>query len=148
MAHYLLRNGVSFVKLSNLPVNGLSLAVREGLMKALDRAHADKSEGLVIYGDGKNFCAGADITEFSTGKFKHDPDLNKVLAAMDNFDRPLLAAIDGVALGGGLEVALACQWRLASPSAMVGLPEVHLGILPGAGGTQRLPRLVGLEKVR
>lgn len=147
MAQYLLKNGVSFVKMSNLPVNGLSLAVRDGLMKALDQARSDKTAGLVIFGDGKNFCAGADISEFSTGKFMHEPDLNMVLASMDDFDKPLLAAIDGVALGGGLEVALTCQWRLASPLAMVGLPEVHLGILPGAGGTQRLPRLVGVEKV-
>lgn len=145
-AQYMLKKGVSFVKLSNLPVNGLALGVREGLMRALDQARVDKSSGLVVFGDGKNFCAGADIAEFSTGKFKHEPDLNMVLESMDAFENPLIAAIDGVALGGGLELALTCHWRIASPKAMVGLPEVHLGLLPGAGGTQRLPRLIGVEK--
>lgn len=120
--------------------------MREGVMKALDQVRIDKPDGLVIFGDGKNFSAGADIAEFSKGKHLIRPGLTDVIAALDDVDRPVLACINGVALGGGLEVALSCHWRYASPTALVGLPEVHLGILPGGGGTQRLPRLIGVEK--
>ncbi|CAE7267259.1 ehhadh, partial [Symbiodinium microadriaticum] len=114
-------------------------------MRGLDQARQDKGDGLVLFGE-KNFSAGADIAEFASGKHRVSPGLNEVLCALDNFDKPLLACINGVALGGGLETALSCQWRLCSPKTVVGLPEVHLGILPGAGGTQRLPRLIGVEK--
>jgi 3-hydroxyacyl-CoA dehydrogenase len=163
-AQYFLRGGISFIKFSNPPVNGLSLGVREGIMRYIEQvcstnltklalfhlvssqARADKSEGLVLFGDGKNFSAGADITEFSKGLHLSAPGLNDVIGALDEYERPLVACMNGVALGGGLELALSCQWRFASPNAFVGLPEVHLGLLPGAGGTQRLPRVVGVEK--
>lgn len=146
MAQYLKRNGISFIKLINPPVNGFSLAVREGVMKCLDQAHQEKTNGVVIFGDGKNFSAGADISEFSKGKHLIRPGLNEVIDALDNFNKPIIACINGVALGGGLEVALSCHWRIASPTSIFGLPEVNLGILPGAGGTQRLPRLIGIDK--
>jgi 3-hydroxyacyl-CoA dehydrogenase len=131
MAQYFLKNRVSFIRFSNLPVNGLSLAVRDGIMRGLDTAKKDKVDGLVLFGEGKNFSAGADISEFAKGKHLLSPSLNEVLEALDDFDKPLLACINGVALGGGLETALSCQWRLSSPKALIGLPEVHLGILPG-----------------
>lgn len=115
-------------------------------MRGLDQARRDRSQGIVIYGDGKNFSAGADISEFSKGKHLISPGLNEVIASLDDYEKPIIACINGVALGGGLEVALSCHWRLGSPASLVGLPEVHLGILPGAGGTQRLPRLIGVEK--
>mmetsp|Transcript_24821 Transcript_24821/g.25449 ORF Transcript_24821/g.25449 Transcript_24821/m.25449 type:complete len:716 (-) Transcript_24821:46-2193(-) len=146
MAQYLQRNGLSFIKLINPPVNGFSLAVREGVMRCLEQARQEKSNGVVIFGDGKNFSAGADISEFSKGKHLIQPSLNEVIDTLDNFNKPIVACINGVALGGGLEVALSCHWRVATSPSIFGLPEVNLGILPGAGGTQRLPRLIGIDK--
>lgn len=148
MAQYIFRKNsqAAFIKLVNPPVNGFSLAVREGVMRGLDQARKDKSRGIVIFGEGKNFSAGADIAEFSKGKHLIRPGLTEVIASIDDLDVPVLACINGVALGGGLEVALSCHWRTASATSIVGLPEVNLGILPGAGGTQRLPRLIGVEK--
>lgn len=131
MAQYFLKNRVSFIRLCNPPVNGLSLSVRDGIMRGLDMARKDKVDGLVLFGEGKNFSAGADIAEFAKGRHLLSPSLNEVLESLDDFDKPLLACINGVALGGGLETALSCQWRLCSPKSIVGLPEVHLGILPG-----------------
>lgn len=139
---YSLRDGVAIATIDNPPVNALSAAVRAGLLAAVRRAAEDaEAAGLVITGAGAAFIAGADITEF--GKPPAPPALGDVIAAMEASPKPVVAAIQGVALGGGLEVALGCDARLAGPKARLGLPEVKLGILPGAGGTQRAPRLIG-----
>ncbi len=137
------RDGVLVVTIDNAPVNATSADVRGGLEKAL--AHAETTDdvvGVVITGAGRTFIGGADIKEF--GKPAIDPTLPSVIEKIENLSKPVVAALNGAALGGGLEVALACHFRVASPAAQVGLPEVKLGIVPGAGGTQRLPRLVGI----
>ncbi|MBP1849616.1 3-hydroxyacyl-CoA dehydrogenase NAD-binding domain-containing protein [Rhizobium halophytocola] len=135
-------DGVLVVTIDNPPVNATGAAVRAGLMAALDQARTDALvAAVVITGAGKTFIGGADIREF--GKPPVDPALPAVIAAIEAFDKPVVAAINGAALGGGLEVALACHGRVAGQTASLGLPEVHLGLVPGAGGTQRLPRLVG-----
>ena len=127
------------------PVNALSHVVREGLVKALDAlASNDAVKAIVLACAGRTFFAGADITEF--GKPKLEPLLQQVIAALERSPKPIVAAIHGTALGGGLEVALGCHFRIAAPTAKVGLPEITLGLLAGAGGTQRLPRLIGPEK--
>ncbi|WP_370187735.1 3-hydroxyacyl-CoA dehydrogenase NAD-binding domain-containing protein [Qipengyuania sp.] len=128
----------------NPPVNALGQAVRAGLNDAIGEALSDDTiEAVVIRCDGQTFFAGADITEF--GKPPVGPNLPETLDAMEASDKPVVAAIHGTALGGGCEVALACHYRVAVPSAKLGLPEVKLGLIPGAAGTQRLPRLVGAE---
>jgi 3-hydroxyacyl-CoA dehydrogenase len=139
------RNSVSIITVDSPPVNALSHAVRSGLADALRQALADSAtESIVLHCKGRTFIAGADITEF--GKPPKEPLLGAVIEAYDASTKPVVAAIHGTALGGGLEVALGCNYRVATPDAKCGLPEVKLGILPGAGGTQRLPRLVGVEK--
>ncbi|WP_095012721.1 3-hydroxyacyl-CoA dehydrogenase NAD-binding domain-containing protein [Tsuneonella mangrovi] len=139
------RDGEVLVVISNNPpVNALGQAVRAGLKEAIEAGLADDSvEAIVIRCDGRTFFAGADITEF--GKPPVGPSLPEVLDAMEAGDKPVVAAIHGTALGGGCEVALACHYRVAVPSAKMGLPEVKLGLIPGAGGTQRLPRVIGAE---
>ncbi|WP_128893185.1 3-hydroxyacyl-CoA dehydrogenase NAD-binding domain-containing protein [Erythrobacter sp. HKB08] len=128
----------------NPPVNALGQAVRQGLADGIEEALGDDSvEAVVIRCDGRTFFAGADITEF--GKPPQGPSLPEALDKMEASDKPVVAAIHGTALGGGCEVALACHYRVAVPSAKLGLPEVKLGLIPGAAGTQRLPRLVGAE---
>ena len=128
----------------NPPVNALGQAVREGLKAAIEQAAADDAiKAIVIRCEGRTFFAGADITEF--GKPPQGPSLPEVCAAIEASDKPVVAAIHGTALGGGCEIALACHYRVAVPSAKLGLPEVKLGLIPGAAGTQRLPRLVGAE---
>ena len=128
----------------NPPVNALGAAVRQGLEAAIKEGVADASiAAMVIRCDGRTFFAGADITEF--GKPPKGASLHDVIEMMDASPKPIVAAIHGTALGGGCEVALACHYRVAVPSAKLGLPEVKLGLLPGAGGTQRLPRVIGLE---
>ena len=135
---------VLVITIDNPPVNALRLAVREGLIAAVDALEADSSlVGGIITGEGRAFIAGADITEF--GKPPMNPNLNDAVYKIEGSAKPIVAAINGVALGGGLEVALGCHARIAHPKARVGLPEVHLGLLPGAGGTQRLPRVAGVE---
>jgi 3-hydroxyacyl-CoA dehydrogenase len=137
--------GIAVIKINNPPVNALGHAVREGLFAAINQAVADETVHAVVLGcDGRTFFAGADITEF--GRPLKQPGLHEVIAAFEASPKPIVAAIFGTALGGGLEIALGCHFRVASADARVGLPEVKLGILPGAGGTQRLPRLVGPEK--
>src|SRR5438876_11247756 len=136
---------VLIVLSNNPPVNALSTAVRQGLVEAIAEAEADDSvNAIVIACEGQTFFAGADITEF--GKPPQQPWLPAVVDTIEYCSKPVVAAIHGTALGGGLEVALACHYRVAVKSARLGLPEVKLGILPGAGGTQRLPRVVGVEK--
>jgi len=130
---------------NNPPVNALGHAVREGLVKAIEQADADAGvKAVVIACEGQTFFAGADITEF--GKPMQLPMLPTVVDIIENCTKPVVAAIHGTALGGGLEVALSCHYRVALPSAKLGVPEVKLGLLPGAGGTQRLPRVAGVEK--
>ena len=139
------RNGVAIVTLQNPPVNGLGFAVRTELEAALRTATDDDTvQALVITGDGKMFSGGADIREFGQPPPEGTPPLPKLIDTIEASDKPVIAAIHGVALGGGCEVTLGCHVRLATPDARVGLPEVTLGILPGAGGTQRMPRLVGV----
>ncbi|CAK9065984.1 unnamed protein product [Durusdinium trenchii] len=136
---------VAILTMDNKPVNALSQGVRVGLDQYFKEVAADSEvKAVVLTGAHGVFCGGADISEFATGV--EGPMLGEVIAAMEASEKPVVAAIDGVALGGGYEVALGCHYRLASQRAQAGLPEVNLGILPGAGGTQRLPRLVGAAK--
>ena len=138
-------DGIGVLSLNSPPVNALSAAVREGLLGGMQAAAADESvRAVVLVCRGRTFIAGADITEFG-GKAK-GPGLPELQAAIEDSTKPVVAAIHGTALGGGLEVALCCHYRVAVPSARCGLPEVNLGLLPGAGGTQRLPRIVGVER--
>ncbi|GAB1263055.1 3-hydroxyacyl-CoA dehydrogenase NAD-binding domain-containing protein [Aurantivibrio plasticivorans] len=143
VVNYELQGDIGVIKINNPPVNALSQALRQGLTEGLAQAQSDASKAVVLVCEGRTFIAGADITEF--GKPPREPSLPSVLDAIENSEKPVVAAIHGTALGGGLEVALACHYRVAIPSAKVGLPEVNLGILPGAGGTQRAPRLMGVE---
>ncbi|MDO8908293.1 MAG: 3-hydroxyacyl-CoA dehydrogenase NAD-binding domain-containing protein [Pseudohongiella sp.] len=136
-------NNIGVIKVNSPPVNALSQAVREGILNAVTAAQKDASEAIVLMCDGRTFIAGADITEF--GKPPMAPSLPDVLGAIENSSKLVIAAIHGTALGGGFEVALACHYRCAVPSAKVGLPEVKLGLLPGAGGTQRVPRIAGVK---
>lgn len=139
---YELRGDVAVLKAQNPPVNALSHAVRQGLADAMDRAESE-AKAVLIVGDGHTFFAGADISEF--GKPPQDPWLPDLCNRIEASPLIVVASMHGMALGGGLEVALSAHYRIAVPSAKVGLPEVHLGILPGAGGTQRLPRLTGAQ---
>ncbi|ANK82948.1 MAG: 3-hydroxyacyl-CoA dehydrogenase [Rhizobiales bacterium NRL2] len=135
---------IGVILVQNPPVNALSQAVRQGLADRLAEANADDDiKGVVLAGDGRTFIAGADIREF--GKPMQAPDLNSVIRAYEESPKPVVAAIHGTALGGGLETAFAAHYRVAVPKSFVGLPEVKLGLLPGAGGTQRLPRVAGVK---
>ena len=137
---------VLVLTIHNPPVNAFSVGVPEGLHAGLDVAEKDDAvKAVVIMGGGRTFIAGADIKTFDLPRAEA-PDLRGFISRLDAFPKPTVAAIHGTALGGGFEVALACNYRVAVPDAKVGLPEVKLGVLPGAGGTQRLPRLVGAEK--
>lgn len=139
---YSTRGAIGVIKVNNPPVNALCQSVRAGLKESVEALLGDdKVEAIVLACEGRTFIAGADINEFATGM--GEPGLVPVIGAMETAAKPIVAAIHGTALGGGLEVALGCHYRVALPTALVGLPEVHLGLLPGAGGTQRLPRLVG-----
>ena len=140
-----INDNVAILTLNSPPVNALSADVREGLDKGIKEAIANSNvEAIVLICDGRTFIAGADISEF--GKEPKGPSLFEVQEELESSPKPIIAAIHGTALGGGLEVALTCHYRIAVPSAKCGLPEVSLGLLPGAGGTQRLPRLVGVEQ--
>jgi 3-hydroxyacyl-CoA dehydrogenase len=139
-----IHDNVAVVIVENPPVNALSWHVREGLQQSFSVALADDAvKAIVLRCAGTTFIAGADITEF--GKPPQGPDFNAVLNMIEAASKPVVAAIHGTALGGGLETALVCHYRIAVPSAKLGVPEVKLGLLPGAGGTQRLPRVVGVE---
>ena len=138
---------VLIVLSNNPPVNALGHAVRQGLVAAIEEAEADDSvKAVVIACEGQTFFAGADVSEFGTPKAFEPPMLPQVVDRIEASAKPVVAAIHGTALGGGLEVALACHYRVALPSAKLGTPEVKLGLLPGAGGTQRLPRVAGVKK--
>jgi 3-hydroxyacyl-CoA dehydrogenase len=139
------KDNIAILTLNSPPVNALSAPVREGLDKGIRQAIKDsRVDAIILICTGRTFIAGADISEF--GKEPKGPSLFEVQDELENSPKPIIAAIHGTALGGGLEVALTCHYRIAVPSAKCGLPEVSLGLLPGAGGTQRLPRLVGVEQ--
>ncbi|WP_406625578.1 3-hydroxyacyl-CoA dehydrogenase NAD-binding domain-containing protein [Acidovorax sp. SDU_ACID1] len=145
-AEYQVHGDVAVITLNNPPVNGLGLATRRGIVEGLDRAQADAAvKAIVITGAGGAFSGGADIKEFGTDKSLQEPNLHSVISAIEHCEKPVVAAIHTVCMGGGLELALGCHYRVAAPGCSVALPEVKLGLLPGAGGTQRLPRVVGVE---
>ena len=140
--NYELRGDIAILEVDNPPVNPLSSGVRVGLCDQFDKANSDENvRGIVLKGAGNAFIAGADISEF--GQKMEGPDLHTALKNIEYSEKPVVAAINGPALGGGLETALCCNYRIATEKSIVGLPEVNLGLLPGAGGTQRLPRIVG-----
>lgn len=137
--------GIAVITINNPPVNAISQAVRQGILNAVVAANVDRSvQKVLIICEGRTFMAGADVSEF--GKPPQQPDLPDVVAAIEACEKPVVAAIHGQALGGGLEIALGCHYRVALKGSRLGLPEVKLGLVPGAGGTQRLPRLLGAEK--
>ncbi len=143
---YTTRDGIAVITLNNPPVNGLGFSTRLGIVEGIERAQADASvRAIVLIGAGKAFSGGADITEFNTPKATQEPTLHTVIKVVEASPKPVVAAIHSVAMGGGLELALGAHYRIASAGAQIALPEVKLGLLPGAGGTQRLPRAVGLE---
>jgi 3-hydroxyacyl-CoA dehydrogenase len=145
-ADYEIKGVIAVITMNNPPVNGLGHATRSGIFDGLKKALADGAvKAVVITGAGKAFSGGADIKEFNTPKTFAEPNLLTVIAAIESADKPVVAAIHSVAMGGGLELALGCHYRVASPGAQIALPEVKLGLLPGAGGTQRLPRVIGVE---
>ncbi|VVE61511.1 3-hydroxyacyl-CoA dehydrogenase [Pandoraea captiosa] len=144
---YEVRDGVAVITLENPPVNGLGHATRAGIAQGLTQAQADAQvRAIVLIGAGKAFSGGADIREFNTPKATQSPLLVDVINALDACTKPVIAAVHAVAMGGGLELALACHYRVALPGAQIALPEVKLGLLPGAGGTQRLPRAIGIAR--
>jgi len=145
-ATYELRGNVAVITLDNPPVNGLGHATRLGITQGLDKAQADAAvEAIVITGAGKAFSGGADIKEFGSPKALAEPNLLSVILALEASSKPIVAAIHSVCMGGGLELALGCHYRIASKGTQVALPEVKIGLIPGAGGTQRLPRVIGVE---
>jgi 3-hydroxyacyl-CoA dehydrogenase len=145
-AEYKVHGDVAVITLNNPPVNGLGYETRKGITEALERANADGAvKAIVITGAGKAFSGGADIKEFGTPKALQEPNLLSVILAVENSAKPVVAAMHTIAMGGGLELPLGCHYRIAAPGCKVALPEVKLGLIPGAGGTQRLPRALGVE---
>jgi len=143
---YEVHGSVALITLSNPPVNGLGHATRLSITDNLQKANDDDAvKSIVITGAGKAFSGGADIKEFGSSKAMQEPNLLSVILAIENSTKPVVAAIHSVCMGGGLELALGCHYRIAAPGCSVALPEVKLGLLPGAGGTQRLPRALGVE---
>jgi len=137
---------VAVVTLDNPPVNGLAHDTRSAIVEGVDRANTDETcDAIVLTGAGKTFSGGADIREFNTPKASAEPALRSVIRALEDSVKPVVAAINGVCMGGGLELAMGCHYRIANGAATIALPEVKLGLLPGAGGTQRLPRAIGVE---
>ena len=145
-ADYKVHGDVAVITMNNPPVNGLGHATRLGLTDGLAKASSDPSvKAIVITGAGKAFSGGADIKEFGSPKALAEPNLLSVILAVENSAKPVVAAMHSVAMGGGLELALGCHYRIAAPGTSIALPEVKLGLIPGAGGTQRLPRVLGVE---
>jgi 3-hydroxyacyl-CoA dehydrogenase len=145
-ARYEVRGDVAVVTLDNPPVNGLGLDTRQAVAAGVERAWADAAvKAIVITGAGKAFSGGADIREFGSPKSLAEPNLLSLIKLMESSPKPVVAALHTVCMGGGLELALGCHYRVASPGTNVALPEVKIGLIPGAGGTQRLPRVLGVE---
>lgn len=145
-AEYKVHGSVAVITLNNPPVNGLGLSTRRAVIDGLNQANADASvQAIVITGAGKAFSGGADIKEFGKEAALQQPNLHTVIAQVEQSAKPVVAAIHSVCMGGGLELALGCHYRMVAPGTVVALPEVKLGLLPGAGGTQRLPRALGVE---
>ena len=145
-ADYTVQGDVAVIALNNPPVNGLGLSTRLGIMAGLEKAIADEAiKAIVVTGAGKAFSGGADIKEFGSPKAIQDPNLLSLILALENSPKPAVAAVHTVAMGGGLELALGCHYRVVAPGCSVALPEVKIGLIPGAGGTQRLPRVLGVE---
>jgi 3-hydroxyacyl-CoA dehydrogenase len=145
-ADYKVHGDVAVISLNNPPVNGLGLSTRQAITEGVEKAVQDASiKAIVITGHGKAFSGGADIREFGSPKATQEPNLLSVIAQVENCAKPVVAAVHTVAMGGGLELALGCHYRIAAPGASIALPEVKIGLLPGAGGTQRLPRVLGVE---
>ncbi|NBS46760.1 MAG: enoyl-CoA hydratase/isomerase family protein, partial [Betaproteobacteria bacterium] len=145
-AEYKVHGDVAVITMNNPPVNGLGLSTRQGIADGLQKAQADAAvKAIVLTGAGKAFSGGADIREFGSPKAIAEPNLLSVIRAVEQSTKPVVAAIHSVAMGGGLELALGCHYRMAAPGANIALPEVKLGLIPGAGGTQRLPRALGVE---
>jgi 3-hydroxyacyl-CoA dehydrogenase len=145
-ASYEVRDAVAIVTMNNPPVNGLNHETRRGIADGLLRAETDPAvKAIVITGGGRAFSGGADIREFETPKVTAEPNLHSLIRLIEACDKPVVAAVHSVCMGGGLELALGCHYRVAAPGCAVALPEVKLGLLPGGGGTQRLPRVLGVE---
>ncbi len=145
-AQYQVHGDIAVITLNNPPVNGLGHATRLGITDGMAKANADKAvKAIVLTGAGGAFSGGADIKEFGSPKALQEPNLLSVIGVIENSSKPVVAAIHTVAMGGGLELALGCHYRIAAPGASIALPEVKLGLIPGAGGTQRLPRVLGVE---
>ena len=145
-AHYSTQGAIAIITLNNPPVNGLGLATRLAICDGIAKANQDADiKAVVITGEGKAFSGGADITEFGTPRAIQEPNLLSVIKVIENSNKAVVAAINAVAMGGGLELALGCHYRIALSGVNVALPEVKLGLIPGAGGTQRLPRAIGVE---
>ncbi|TSE20471.1 Fatty acid oxidation complex subunit alpha [Tepidimonas alkaliphilus] len=145
-AHYQIHGDVAVITLDNPPVNGLGLSTRQAIAQGLDRAQDDPAvRAIVLTGAGKVFSGGADIKEFGSPRAYQDPNLLSLIRMVEHLRKPVVAAVHGVCMGGGLELALGAHHRIAAPGSKVALPEVKLGLIPGAGGTQRLPRALGVE---
>ena len=145
-AHYDVHGTIAVIRLDNPPVNGLGLALRQGIVNGIRQAESDTAiKAVVLIGSDRAFSGGADISEFGSPKATAEPNLLTVVNYVESSRKPVIAAISGACMGGGLELALGCHYRIAKPDAQIALPEVKLGLLPGAGGTQRLPRLIGAE---
>ena len=145
-AEYKVQGDVAVITLNNPPVNGLGYDPRVGITNGLEKANADPAvKAIVLTGADNAFSGGADIREFGTAKATQEPNLLSVIRALEKSAKPVVAAIHTVCMGGGLELALGAHYRIAAPGAKIALPEVKLGLIPGAGGTGRLPRVLGVE---
>ncbi|MFM6991229.1 MAG: enoyl-CoA hydratase/isomerase family protein, partial [Rhodoferax sp.] len=145
-ASYQVHGDIAVISMTNPPINGLGYTTRTGIADGLGKANVDPAvKAIVITGAGKAFSGGADIKEFNTPNASKEPNLLSVILACEYSAKPVVAAVHTIAMGGGLELALGCHYRVGAPGCQVALPEVKLGLIPGAGGTQRLSRVLGVE---